>query len=708
MSAHPLRWQSPQPLWARFGATVAAAASADDQARPAILRFASDEFMDQIIGMLARDPAQLDRLLARPETWRKPIQDGPDLIERVPVPRLTQSALRLGAAKRPKTPVAAVTSEALVQEQALARTLPLKLYQPAHQRYYLVGASFVCGLPGLPERAVVPGGAEQVNFVLRRLLPQTPKSTDPADLREFAYIKDANGARWQRVANERAELAPGEEFLPVFPLVYRDDAQRARTLWSGLVPVGRREEYLSAAVDFTATATFAAGQRQSVLPPVAPAPVPATTARLMQLKLDVGEPWKSLIRSSYKTSDSVNSASSSAFSGSESPADKRRRVFDFNLQCQMASWLILLDFADYLTTYLPDVWNVIKNDGAGATSLPQLRKDLYNWLAAAKMSDGLKTGLLQPPSDTLLKQPASSLASALKRIVGARAGLERAENLYNETQASSPDWPNFHYVLGGLERTEVPFGSPVITPFNPFASPPTANPPAPDEVETDQGTLLSPPQKQAEDAAAKVDLLVAKVVRSLEANAESDAPPLPFGLQVARAVRATAGDAGWFVVRFAYTRRDCGPLHPPTLSAPTQRFQLANFFDPDAPARPIRISLPLDTSPAGLRKFNKNTAFVISDMLCGQIQRAKGLGLIDLVLAVLPWPFHKDLPTGSTGPCTSGGFNIGMICSLSIPIITICALILLTIIVTLLDLIFRWLPYFIICFPVPGLKGKKD
>jgi len=46
-------------------------------------------------------------------------------------------------------------------------------------------------------------------------------------------------------------------------------------------------------------------------------------------------------------------------------------------------------------------------------------------------------------------------------------------------------------------------------------------------------------------------------------------------------------------------------------------------------------------------------------------------------------------------------------CSLSIPIITICALILLTIIVSLLDFIFRWLPLFIVCFPVPGFKGKK-
>jgi hypothetical protein len=136
---------------------------------------------------------------------------------------------------------------------------------------------------------------------------------------------------------------------------------------------------------------------------------------------------------------------------------------------------------------------------------------------------------------------------------------------------------------------------------------------------------------------------------------------------------------------------------------------MAGFFDPDAPARPIRIPLPIDTSPAGLRKFDKNTAFMISDMLCGQIKRAKGLSFGDLVLSVLPWPFHKDLPVPEAGPCKSdAGMQFGMICTLSIPIITICALILLMIIVSLLDIIFRWIPYFIVCFPLPGFKAKKS
>ena len=74
-------------------------------------------------------------------------------------------------------------------------------------------------------------------------------------------------------------------------------------------------------------------------------------------------------------------------------------------------------------------------------------------------------------------------------------------------------------------------------------------------------------------------------------------------------------------------------------------------------------------------------------------------------MSVLPWPFHKDLPVGDggTGPCVGGG----TICSFSIPIITICALIVLIVFVMLLNIIFFWLPFLKICFPIPGLTGKK-
>ena len=129
-------------------------------------------------------------------------------------------------------------------------------------------------------------------------------------------------------------------------------------------------------------------------------------------------------------------------------------------------------------------------------------------------------------------------------------------------------------------------------------------------------------------------------------------------------------------------------------------------FDPAAPARPVRIGLPIDPTPAGLRKFDKKTFLVMSDLLCGQVSRFKGMTLGDLVRSVLPWPLHKDLDVGKESACAKGA-GVGMVCSLSIPIVTICALILLMIMVSLLDLIFRWLPWFFMCLPIPGLKGKK-
>ena len=182
-------------------------------------------------------------------------------------------------------------------------------------------------------------------------------------------------------------------------------------------------------------------------------------------------------------------------------------------------------------------------------------------------------------------------------------------------------------------------------------------------------------------------------------------PPLPLAAAMSR---LDSSEPGWFIIRCVFERPNCVPITAPLLSEASQSFQMAAFFDPEAPARPIRINLPMDTTPAGLRKFDRNTAFMISDALCGQMARMGSLTLADLVLSVLPWPLHRDLPGGKMAPCADGSDDPeGMICSLSIPIITICALILLMIIVSLLDFIFRWLPFFILCFPA-RLFGAKE
>lgn len=136
-----------------------------------------------------------------------------------------------------------------------------------------------------------------------------------------------------------------------------------------------------------------------------------------------------------------------------------------------------------------------------------------------------------------------------------------------------------------------------------------------------------------------------------------------------------------YILRCVYERPKCA-RDTVLVSPESVPFQLASFFDPDAPSRPIRISLPMDTSIGGLRKFRKNVAFLMSPKLREQMERITADTL-------------REGKLGGGAP-----FDIGHICSLSIPIITLCAFILLFIIVIVLNIVFWWLPFFKICFPI--------
>ena len=144
-----------------------------------------------------------------------------------------------------------------------------------------------------------------------------------------------------------------------------------------------------------------------------------------------------------------------------------------------------------------------------------------------------------------------------------------------------------------------------------------------------------------------------------------------------------------YVLRYVYERAQCDPPHR-YVSRPTDVFELAPFFDPDAPGRPIRVGLPVDISVAGLRKFKKNVGFVISKELNKKLE-----GIAGKEKAVLD----------NEASVSDGGIDIGFICSFSLPIITLCAFILLMIIVILLNLVFWWIPFLKICLPIP-LKAK--
>jgi hypothetical protein len=90
-----------------------------------------------------------------------------------------------------------------------------------------------------------------------------------------------------------------------------------------------------------------------------------------------------------------------------------------------------------------------------------------------------------------------------------------------------------------------------------------------------------------------------------------------------------------------------------------------------------------------LRKFQRNVSFVMSDQLRRKLGR------------VSP---PADVTKGDLNP--DPGMSLGWICSFSIPVITICAMIVLFIFISLLNIVFWWLPFVKICLPVP-LKGRS-
>jgi hypothetical protein len=190
----------------------------------------------------------------------------------------------------------------------------------------------------------------------------------------------------------------------------------------------------------------------------------------------------------------------------------------------------------------------------------------------------------------------------------------------------------------------------------------------------------------------QLDVLVVRALPTLAADGGTDTVTSIQGDSVsAPQVPKLDPQGQWtYQIRCAYLRPECGPLQCPVVSDPTRSFQLAGFFDLDAPSRQIYVSLPVNTGIGDLRKLRKNVNFLISNQLRAQMNRVANL---------------NDALKGQFAD--GGSFDLGLICSFSIPIITICALLVLMIFVQLLNIVFWWLPFLRICFPI-GLKADSS
>jgi hypothetical protein len=618
-----VEWTAPAALWDHFNGPTNASQRRVFRT-PAILRFSVDEYMPQFINTVQTDAHRISELLAVPETWRKPASE-------VSAPAPPRTGL-LGTLDKARV----AATRKLEARHAVVRTTdwnptvaddpPLKLFQPAHQRYYLVTACLVCRTVGLPDRPLDVTKQEKAAFVIRMLQPRTGAAAvnpDPADCNELALVGD----EWKPVAQPDLVLE-GETQYPLSPLSYTEIDGRKRRLFNGLIPVAKREALVSAKMPDPDSST-------SSLTPLDP--------RQMSLKTQVLVPWST-------QEDVANAAAQqgqevvAAADATETAARAAKKVITLataNEQLQTVSWYLLLDLDAWLKENLFDVWNAV-----GARSSGDLGG---NKLLAYQQLTSL--------TDTM------TLAEALVQSRDWSTPLEQVKTVFRESAPAG--WPTFRFQFVRASAAGA-------------------------------GGLITKELRAAFETA-----MVNALDQPLPSATTQIAP------RAAAQVNATIHRSPWFAVRCVFERPQCTSFKPAVVSDPTSSFQLAAFFDPDAPARPIRVPMPADTTPAGLRKFDKNTAFVLSDVLCGQVSALRSVTFADLIMSVLPFPLHKDLGV-SPSSCEEGGVEIGMVCSFSIPIITICALILLLIIVKLLDIVFFWMPFFQICLPVPKFDAKKE
>jgi hypothetical protein len=175
-------------------------------------------------------------------------------------------------------------------------------------------------------------------------------------------------------------------------------------------------------------------------------------------------------------------------------------------------------------------------------------------------------------------------------------------------------------------------------------------------------------QAQAEDLR---DLLVVRAEQAVESSA--DALPLP---------RFNQGrDDIYFAKPFVRYRDEKGCER--VIWGPASRpFRVAAPLDPEA-ARPQLVALPdLDDIKRGVAK---GVTFLSPKSLADKVQQLK---------------LDMDVGTGGEGNRLGACFSF----SFSLPAITLCAMILLMIMINLLNILFFWLPYVFLALPRLCLK----
>ncbi|HRP24354.1 MAG TPA: hypothetical protein PLF79_02845 [Thauera sp.] len=162
-----------------------------------------------------------------------------------------------------------------------------------------------------------------------------------------------------------------------------------------------------------------------------------------------------------------------------------------------------------------------------------------------------------------------------------------------------------------------------------------------------------------------------------------------------RRFEALSGQAGryddqdaQYVLRAFVRLKPEGPCPARTVwSAYSPRFVIAPWYEGSG-APPTQVAMPDPTDKATLRKLKPNVAFTVP----ASMQHLLSGDPLDML--------EGKKPAGE-------GLGLGWICGFNIPIITICAFIVLNIFLSLFDLFLRWMMFFKICIPFPKKGGGE-
>ena len=622
LGAHEALWAEPYPLWE--GVPSRLGGPHDGERRPSLVCYRGDDFMDRL---------RLDLL----------------------------SPAQLAAARATGTP-----------------QKPKKFFLPFHGDFALAAASLVCVVPGHPDRAVDAAKKESIWFVIRRV-----RKNAAGVMVEEAWAKNRTPGWVYAGTTDKPLPVDDEERLGLV----RIPSMNGRHVWVAYIPLASTDTY--ALRDDDPMSTVAEVDLKWK-------PIEQELARIQDI--DGRGEGRLLLQLVDKLITDYMPVADQIRNGHPVPGASVTHP----RQHALGNWLLDASNFDPLT----GTWQQALEQARGG-ALPQ---DLTR-VSAAKVGDSGGSGLarlLDRVGDEIIggffPHPViTPKVNEFRARMGAMRRNRRKQSvawlhrLIGDAAAgttSTGDLAESNIGFIGAYLPDVAMA--LRSAGKPGVTNPTVGEKAPGKQFWDLLVTIAVPPSLTLDAALveasgvaanggedRADLDITGVDRAKITALGNTVKKAVSGAVVPKYPVSAVDQDVYFVIRYVLEHA-CRLPERQLFSDASDPWYPAGIFDPEAPARDIRVPMPMDLDPKALAK-PMGLGFMMGKQLRKQMAR-----------------IGPKMLAGEAGPAPN--IDLGAICTFSIPIVTICALILLLIMVNILNVIFRWLPYFVVCYPLKLAK----